>query len=366
MSRPARAVLTLAAAVLALNLLLYGLRELTPEPSGPPSSAYSTTPEGAAAWAELLERRGHRVRRLGEEPAERLPGEGVTVVLVSPRSLEDEDAEALAAFARDGGRLVAAGDGLDPLVAALGVTARPAAGGIERAVAVGDAPRFADVRTVETRDEGAWTDAGTGEAVLGEPGRDVLLALHDVGEGEVALLADASPLRNGLLDRADNAALALALAGDDRRPVAFVESVHGFRAATGLAALPASWKAALVLLVLAGLVALLAYGRRLGPPERSSRPLPPPRRLYVSALAATLRRTGDPVAATANVRAAARDAVARRAGLGPDAPEEAVLAAARRVGLDRDEVAALREPPTGQDPVLAGGRALAKLTRGAG
>ena len=132
-------------------------------------------------------------------------------------------------------------------------------------------------------------------------------------QGRIALLADTSPLQNRLLDEADNAALALALGG--RGPLTFVESVHGYGPARGLAAVPARFGWALIGLLLAALVFMFARGRRLGPPERERRELPPPRRAYVDSLAATMARGKAREEAVAPVRAEARGRLARRAGL---------------------------------------------------
>src|SRR5207237_9769608 len=103
-----------------------------------------------------------------------------------------------------------------------------------------------------------------------------LLLVARAGRGRVALLADASPLQNRLLARADDAELGLALAGG--RPVAFVESVHGYGRATGVAAIPHSWLVAFAGLGLAALLLIWARGRRPGPPEDEGRQLPPARR----------------------------------------------------------------------------------------
>ena len=145
---------------------------------------------------------------------------------------------------------------------------------------------------------------------------------HEAGRGRIALLADSSPLQNRLLGEADNAALALALSG--RGPLTFVESVHGYGPARGLAALPARFGWALIGLALAALVFMVARGRRLGPPEPERRDLPPPRRAYVDALAATMARGKEREEAVAPVRAEARRRLARRAGLGPQAGEDDV------------------------------------------
>jgi hypothetical protein len=240
----ARAWLAVAAiAVVVVGAVLLGRGPS--RPSGPPSSSYATTPDGLAAYATLLERAGHDVRRIRAALDDRRPVRGETVVIVDGRLLPAGERAALRDFLRDGGHAVLAG------TAAL------------EAIGAGGPPR--------------------GEA----PER------RRVGHGEALLLTDATPLRNRALGTGDHAALGLQLAGPPARRVAFVESVHGYHERRGLAALPSRVRTCLWLLALAALVFLVARGRRLGPPESAARALPPPRRAHVEALAAALARTGD-------------------------------------------------------------------------
>jgi hypothetical protein len=194
--------------------------------------------------------------------------------------------------------------------------------------------------------------------VLAGDGGALLLVLT-AGRGRIALLADTSPLQNRLLGEADNAALALALSG--RGPLTFVESVHGYGPARGLAALPARFGWALIGLALAALVLMVARGRRLGPPEPERRDLPPPRRAYVDALAATMARGNAREEGVAPVRAEARRRLARRAGSASVADDEAWWAAARAAGLEEDEARSLTGRAEDDETVLATGRALAAL-----
>jgi pimeloyl-ACP methyl ester carboxylesterase len=180
-----------------------------------------------------------------------------------------------------------------------------------------------------------------------------------VGVGGNSPPPHASPLQNRLLDEADNAALALALGGQG--PVVFVESVHGYTTATGLAALPARFQWALILLGLSGLVLIAARWPRMGPPEPPEEPRFPPRRAYVDALAATLAKTRDRAAAVESIRSAARERLARRAALARDAGDEAWFEAARAAGLDHEEARALVD---GDGDGIAAGRALARLSGG--
>jgi hypothetical protein len=143
--------------------------------------------------------------------------------------------------------------------------------------------------------------------------------------------------------------------------VVFAESVHGFGDATGLAALPSRWKWTLAGLLLAALAFVASRVRRLGPPEEESRPLPPPRRAYVDAVAAALARTRRPSASAERVRDAARARIARRAGLAGDSSAESLARAAATLGLGEEEAAALARPSAGTDEdLLLAGRALAR------
>jgi len=355
--RAGLAVLTL---LIALNLLGAVVDALTPSPSGPASSSFGTKAEGLAAWAALAEREGLRVRALRDPPSDESLSGGGTVAVMDAARLTGDEARALRAFAERGGRVVAGGppggwtrtllDGDPP---------RWEDDGPETARTVAAAPESAGVRRVRTAGDGRWARGGPHQRVLaGDEG--TLLVVTSAGRGRIALLADSSPLQNRLLGEADNAALALALSG--RGPLTFVENVHGYGPARGLAALPARFGWALIGLALAALVFMVARGRRLGPPEPERRDLPPPRRAYVDALAATMARGKQREEGVAPVRAEARRRLARRAGLGPQARPTAWHDAALAAGLEEDEARALSGRADDDATVVATGRALAALT----
>jgi Domain of unknown function (DUF4350) len=358
-SRAGQALAVVVVLVLAVNLVGYVLERTRRTPGGPPSSAYATAPEGLAAYADLLARAGHPVVQLRDRVEETELSTAATVVLLEPDRVSDEDARELRRFVQGGGRLVAGG--ADPTWLA-GLLDRPptwSPAGLGAAEPVAPVAEVDGLASVAAAGGGSWSD--TGEALPALAGEDAaLLAVAGPGEGRLLLLADASVLQNRLLGSADNAALGLALAGEEGRPVAFVESVHGYGSATGLRAIPRDWIWALAGLAAAALLFLWARGRRLGPPERAERELPPARREYVDSLAAALARTRDPAGATAPVRAAARERLARRAGLDHDADTEALRVAAERAGLRPDETAAILGDA---GDVMAAGRALARLER---
>lgn len=362
LSPPARWVIGVVGALVGVNLFFNALAGLAGgDPGGPTSSSFATAHDGMAAYAELLENHGHPVSRM-RSPVHEDDALSVTETLVvaDPDDLDSEEADAIADFVRGGGRLVAAGPTTGPaLRRLLGSSLAWSGVRVDTARPVVPAPEVAGVSQVQADGRGAWRHTGAALPVLADD-RSVVAAVADVG-GRVVALADASILHNDRLDKADNAAFALAAAGERGRRVRFAEAGHGYGRSAGLEAVPSRWQWALGLATLAGLAWMWAKGRRFGPPDETERDLPPPRRVYVDAVAASLAKARDPARALAPLQRAARDRVVRRAGLPPDAKPEQVAAAARRLGLDEYEVAALAAPPTNDDEILATGRALAKL-----
>ena len=335
-----RAALTLLAILAGLNLVVVVIDALAPTPGGRPSSSLATAPRGLAAWAELARGAGRQVRALRRDPSEGgLPARGTVVVLDAP-GLPAEDLDALREFAEKGGHVVAGGRSGDLLAGGLLENGRSPdwnRRGGNRHRALVPVAQTRSVSEVRTAGEGAWGDAGSALPVLG--GRDdSLLLVARTGRGRVSLLADSSPLQNRLLGEADNAALALALAGRDG-PLSFLETPHGYGEARGLRALPGEVQVALVLLIAAALLFMAARGRRMGPPETLERPLPPPRSVYVDSLSNVLSRKPDMVALGERARLAALDR------LRPGDPMA-------------DELA---EPVQDAEGALAAGRALARL-----
>jgi hypothetical protein len=344
-----RVAVVVVALVVAVNagLLLVDSATRGRDESGARSSSFSTGEDGTAGFAELLRRYGHDVTRArGTVRFDSLDPAGVAIVLDARP--EPREARAVAQFVRAGGRLVAGGPDAEAWVEALPIE-HPSwvPGGARDGTATVDGTRY----RIRTDGGGRWDDA-RGPLVV-EP--------HAPG-GSTLLLADASPLSNALLDRADNAALGLALAGSDAR-VTFVEGPHGYGGASGLAAIPGRWKVALVLGTVAALLALIAGARRIGPAEETTRRLPPPRRAYVDALGVALARSRRPADAIAPLQLAARKLLAARAGLAPDAGDEEIRAAAARAGWTTSEIDALFAPASSEDAVVRAGRALARAER---
>ena len=195
--------------------------------------------------------------------------------------------------------------------------------------------------------------------MLGGPD-GVLATVATVGAGRVLALADASPFQNRRLAQADNAAFALAAAGEGR-PVVFAEAHHGYGRTTGLGAIPLRWRWALAGGFLAAIVWMWSRGRRLGPPDEIERFDPPARRAYVEAMAGALVRTRQPDVAVAPLQERARRRLAARAGLPPDAGEVDLRQAASQLPLAPGDLDALFRPCRTDDDVVAVGRAMAQL-----
>lgn len=330
----------------------------------PPSSVSSTAGDGLAAYAELLTSAGHEVDvRAGDGGLDALGGDDTLIVAdAAPDAIDAPDVEALAAFVARGGRLIVMGE--SPVLQAVvgrGLRWESNAGGSARPAAA--VAEVRGVQRVRSPGPGSWTRAGPALPVLiGIKSDAVIAAVFAAGRGRVVLVASASVFHNENLADADNAAFALNAAGGPERRVVFYEAsfAEGER---GLAALPGRWKTALVALGAAVVVGLWSAGRRFGPPEAAARDLPPPRRGYVDALAATLAKTNDADAALAPLRAAAIERLRRRAGLGPNVDAAALRRAAAERGLPADEEAALFGLVQDGEHAMALGRAMVRLGR---
>jgi hypothetical protein len=263
-------------------------------PGGPASSSYATGGQGLAAWAELLGDTGHPVERLRTSLATAALDPADTLVVLDPEALLHSEGQRLLAFVRAGGRLVFGGG--EPRIALLALfTTSPewssSSPTVELPAKDGGATT-SDVHEVRTAGEGEWVSFAGYRAPFHNSDGGAPLLERELGRGTIELMADASPLQNRLLASADNAQLALNLAGATGRAVVFVESVHGYGASLGLRALPTRWWVAFAGLTLAGLLWIIGR-RRLGPPERAATDEPPPRSDYTAAIALLLRRTGD-------------------------------------------------------------------------
>ena len=321
--------------------------------TGADASSYATQPNGVAAWADLLTTQGHPVSRLRMRPSQTRLDPATTLVVLAPPVVVADDVDAIRNFVLTGGRLVTSDPGLGWLGSLLD---DPPEGPTRSSVAtlpvtVGAIGVFADVRRL-TVGPVRWERSG-GALPLVRDEDGVAAVATRLGRGQIVALAHHTAVTNAALSDADNAAFAIAVAGEPGRRVVFAETFHGYGVATGLAAVPGRWKAALVGLTVAALVLIWARARRVGPPDRPHRDLPPPRVDYVHGVADLLSRAKDPAAAVDILAARGRQLLEdSRAGGGGD---DIATAEARAV-LDADG-------PDTDNKLLQVGAVVARLER---
>lgn len=280
----------LVGVVVVYTVLVVVLQRFSVGP-GQPSSTYGSGPTGLGVCYDYLD-------ALGMEPArwerfDSLP-QGGTLVAAAPfyTAPTEEETVLVAEWVRTGGRLVLVGQGAEALAERLGVDGLPTGGG--------DEPMTPRLPSAYTR--GVEEVALGGDRLLvSDPSwvshyRDLAgqgLVSRLAGQGEVVWLASAYPLSNEGIGEADNAALAVLLAGGSGGQVAFDEYHHGYVTGGSMWDLLGSGRrAAVVLVAIAVVAALVAWSTRLAPPIE--RELAPWARTgaYASSLAELYRRAG--------------------------------------------------------------------------
>jgi len=379
LGRGQRLVAVVVAAVVALNVSMMGVEYAVGggDPGGPVSSSLSTGADGMEAFADLVESFGHPVRSLTETvDPEDLPA-GATVVVADPEQMSEAEAMAIIETASRGGRLVLAGPGTAPLLeAASGAGLEPSRREPQELLSVSpDADGVAMVAgsARELAGDTGWRWHPASEAAQGAGGGGAPVRVHAVdgddravlvsaplGSGEVVALAESAVLQNQNLARADNAALALALAGGEGRTVVFVESVHGFDG-KGMAAVPAAWRWTAAGLALAFLLGLWWTGSRFGPPEPEGVTQRPARMDHVRAVAAGVERAGaDLTEVVEPLQRAGRRRLTETLNLAPDSSPVVIASAARHVGVAPEVVDLMVDPPADLAAALAVGEVAAR------
>jgi hypothetical protein len=316
-------------------------------------------PDGAQGLARVLDEQGIDVTVARDAAALEAAGmANTTVVVTSTELLGESTTDRLLAHTR-GAPLVL----VDP------------APGLVELVGLAEAPS-------RVAQDGGW-DAQCSDPLFADLTVEVDRALaypadgcfHDedgslvVQNGDITLFGVSEALTNDQVLRADNAAAAVRLLGQDDRLVWYVPTVDDLPAGDGVSLetliprwiLPGLWLGALAA------VALVVWrARRLGP--LATEPLP----VVVKAIETTqargrlYRKARDRPHAAAALRQATRTRAAIRLGLtGPTDPI-LVSAVARHTGRDEAEVATLLGPgaPPGTDQdLLTLARGLAELDR---
>ncbi len=291
----------IATLAVVVNLGVVVAERLAPDlpHRGPPGSSFNTYHAGLSAYAELLERNGRDVTA-ATRPVDELLDPRDTVVALGLFG-GAADVPAFEDFLARGGRLIT--DEASGLTfSAFGTI--PTEGATTY-----DTISHGGVTTL-TGTGGAVWDATDGRVLAASEAGPVVVEWR-YGAGTVVALADWSMLTNEYLAESDNAAFAVAIT--DGRPVLFDEIDHGYTDPPTGRGFPDSWRWALRLLGVAVAVWLISISRRFGPPEPERRPLPPPRREYIDAVAGTLAKTTDPSSVVSVLRTHALRRLAPRA-----------------------------------------------------
>ncbi|MHB1629083.1 MAG: hypothetical protein ACYCVB_12045 [Bacilli bacterium] len=300
-----RTVWALIACVLIFYLsaaaLLTPAADSTPLPAG---TSYSRLTNGTAALYSLF--RGSPSAgswRLLTEPQLGLPAH-TTVFIVDPQTDDTAStAKVWIHFIRSGGRLVGLLNHSSALATALGlrVAPMPAAGGALRLTLLPAAHSRRAAATFGVSGAGPYATL-TGNL---RGGQRWLLTLPDraprtvgvterIGQGSVTLLGLPGLAFNGAVAKSGNLGVLLTLLQPTRTRIAFVETVHGYSAEPGAAAVfGAGISGAFALLCAAAVIWLWGEGRRFGRPLASVRSAPSASLQLAQAMADHYRRAGN-------------------------------------------------------------------------
>ena len=324
----------LAALVLAVFL---GVGNETSTPMDPDNPG----PDGSRALARVLEQEGVEVEvaRTADALERRSVGSDTVVVVVLPEYLGKSTAERLLDHTAGAAELVVVG-------AYAGTTSALDMGDLPNTVGVGQGreaectdPLY-DGLTLEVDSAAAYPDGGCFD---GEEG--ALVA--EPREGFVLFGAD-DALTNGQILRADNAAVALRLLGQQDRLVWYVPSLDDLAADEGVSLeslLPRWIDPGLWVLALAVVALIVWRARRLG--ALATEPLPVVVRAVETtrSLGRLYRRSGDRAHAAEALRRAARTRCAERLRVGSGVPVDVLVReVARRTGRPQEAVQALLGP----------------------
>lgn len=297
--------------------------------------------DGAQAIARVLADEGVEVTvaRGADALEETELGPGTTVLVTRPDLLGTSSVDRLLAHAGAAPRIVVAG--ADPGAAeALGVTAETST------VSLGEGREAACadplVRGLRIEVDRAREYAGRG--CFAGPDGAVLLP----GPGSLVLLGAEQALSNDQVLRADNAALALRLLGQEARLVWYVPSLADLSAGDGVSTsglVPRWIDPALFLLVLVVVALMLWRGRRLGPLAVERMPVVVTAAETTRSQGRLYRHSGDRGHAAEALRTGARSRLGERLALGSGVPLEALVrAVAAGTGRPEHEVHALLAP----------------------
>jgi hypothetical protein len=270
LDRSDRKILIGAATVLVLLVAATAVLAPPQAAPAPDSSSYSPGAGGAKAAYVLLGDLGYSVQRWAQ-PLTELPesAEGFVFVLSEPLPLAvgNVESEALERFIQRGGRLLFTGPTASNFLSGAhskllvpdDVTSRPYSAAAVSPI-TRDTPHITMAATV------GWDGHERGPVPLYAGNGNVVVVEYPMGNGQVVWWASGTSLSNAGIAAPGNLNLLLnSLGPPENTHVLWDEYYHGERRTltSYLAGTPVAW--ALLQGGLAGLVLLMAYGRRTGP-----------------------------------------------------------------------------------------------------
>ena len=347
--RSALGWILIAVLVVVFALFIMTITAETPDSRGSldPESAKGS---GAQALAEILRDQGVEVTVARTRvDAIAAASDGATLVMADPTTLTDEGVESLLDPADDVVVLSSSTRMLRLLD--IGENAAWTTGSALSADC--DAGEFANVGTV--RPERFFSPAdGVIGCFVDDAGAAAVL-IDERGDGRTVLVEGSDLFSNAHLAEDGNAALGLALLGQNDRIVWYVPSladtdIEAAGDAT-LAELTPPWVTpAILLLLLAGVVAAVARGQRFGPLVAETLPVTVRASETMHGRARLTARAGDAAHAAAALRDGSLRRLARRLGLtARSTPVEIADAAADRLRVPRGSLHALLDGPLPQD-----------------
>ncbi len=350
--------LALVAAVAVAIVLGTGTETSTPmDPDNP-------GPDGAQALARVLADEGVDLQvARGADELEAIDVDGSTsVVVVLPEYLGTTTIDRLREHTSRAHSVVVvgAGPGVADALGALG-------GGASIPLQDGRASRCDDARFDGLALEVDFTLVyPEGDCYDGKAG-----AIVTVPDDGVLLFGADQALTNDQILRADNAAVALRMLGQDERLVWYVPSIDDLTGDDGVSLetlLPRFVRPGLALGAVVMVTVILWRGRRLGP--LATEPLPVVVRAVETtrSLGRLYRRSGDREHAAESLRRAARSRLAERLRLGSTTPPDVLVReVARRTGRTEDDVVAVLGPlggvPSSDRDLITLASKLAELDR---
>lgn len=343
--------------VLLLVVVLAAFLSSSRRRSGPPFDPRSTDRTGARGLIVFLEDSGVDVDTTDEVPD---PAD-IDVILILDDRMPSEQADEVHDFATDGGIVVVA-DGYSLLSPSSGPWSQRE---VDGTCDDGSLPEVTEIESTGRARGFEIDDPEVAIACFVEDGL-AFVAASDVGDGRIVSVGDPHVFTNDYLHRADNAALAAALLGEDGSSLTFLTPAPhlvgaGDKSLLDLVPDPVK-TLGLQMLVTFGF-AVWWKGRRLGAPVGEPQPVTIAGSELTRAVGRLLDANERPDRAAALLRDRARTDLSPSLGLTPDAGHAAVAAAlGRATSLSEQEIyTAIAAPVSDDQQLLIVARLLSRI-----